>query len=233
MAARSSADILNEGLTFFAGDVNDFIFSFSMSKRIFSLRLRRSSSFQSRTRRGRDGSEMRQINWGWLFAHTHNGPPHNAYLHPEDFHNSPTMNNVSHSFHRRKWIRSLLWAPWSVWPHWCVAVSQPSVSSCQVNSSCRMSCLTPNAMVMVWLMVPVAVVVCLLELWNLHKLHRHEPDYRSMMHFQMMNPLVWLFANSECELWSRRIGLSEFKTWIDHHQRQRQKSDENEIETIW
>lgn len=58
MAARSSGDIwanINaDGETtadgFFIGDVSDFMFSFSISKRIFSLRLRRSSSFHSRVR---------------------------------------------------------------------------------------------------------------------------------------------------------------------------------------
>lgn len=56
-AVRSFGEIcLNPGLGFFTGDVNDFIFSFSMSKRIFSFRLRRSSSFQSFIRLGRLGS---------------------------------------------------------------------------------------------------------------------------------------------------------------------------------
>lgn len=59
-AVRSSGEIcLNNGLVFLAGDVNDFIFSFSISRRIFSFRLRRSSSFQSLILRGRDGSKIK------------------------------------------------------------------------------------------------------------------------------------------------------------------------------
>lgn len=56
IAVRSSGEIcLKIGVDFAIGDVSDFIFSFSMSSLIFSLRRLRSSSFQSRTRRGRDG----------------------------------------------------------------------------------------------------------------------------------------------------------------------------------
>lgn len=70
-AIRSSGEIcLNAGTDFgvgivvgvvVVGDVNDFIFSFSMSRRIFSFRRRRSSSFQSRERRGRAGSAKMKI----------------------------------------------------------------------------------------------------------------------------------------------------------------------------
>lgn len=65
-AIRSSGEICLNAATVFGvdivvvvvvvGDVNDFIFSFSISRRIFSFRRRRSSSFQSRERRGRAGS---------------------------------------------------------------------------------------------------------------------------------------------------------------------------------
>lgn len=61
-AIRSSGEIcLNDGTAFgvvmaVVGDVSDFMFSLSISRRIFSLRRRRSSSFQSRERLGRAGS---------------------------------------------------------------------------------------------------------------------------------------------------------------------------------
>lgn len=66
MAVRSSGEIcLKLAVDFAIGDVSDFIFSFSMSSRIFSFRRRRSSSFQSRTRRCRDGllSTTNSINY--------------------------------------------------------------------------------------------------------------------------------------------------------------------------
>lgn len=56
-AALSSGEIcLNAGFGFLIGEVRDFIFSFSISNRIFSFRRRRSSSFESRIRLGLAGS---------------------------------------------------------------------------------------------------------------------------------------------------------------------------------
>lgn len=55
-AVRSSGEIRLKQIGFFVGDVNDFIFSFSISNRIFSFRRRLSSSFQSRCFRNRVGS---------------------------------------------------------------------------------------------------------------------------------------------------------------------------------
>lgn len=56
-AVRSSGEMRLKQSGLFVGDVIDFILSFSISKRIFSFRRRRSSSVQSRCLRIRHGSE--------------------------------------------------------------------------------------------------------------------------------------------------------------------------------
>lgn len=56
-AVRSSGEMRLKHIGFLVGDVIDLTFSFSISKRIFSFRRRRSSStFQSRCLRIRHGS---------------------------------------------------------------------------------------------------------------------------------------------------------------------------------
>lgn len=208
MACRSSPEIcLNDGLVFFAGDVKDFIFSFSMSRRIFSFRRRRSSSFQSRFLRGRDGSayestrgkQQRRFEIGryefisytpqrfiWWLRHWRKKKQKYCTHHRHaDSHSNPMMNSVFRFSRHLTPIPFWFWWHLSVSQHlYVTAMFSPVASSCRPCNNCPMNCSIPNAMEMVLSMARPAIAMCLLP-WALpHKWHRHAPNYTWTTHFR-------------------------------------------------
>lgn len=147
IAARSSGEIcLNTAFVFLIGDVRDFIFSFSMSRRIFSFRRRRSSSFQSRIRRGRHGL---------LSARTNNlkitrkrKKKQNIHHHLADSRSIQTTNNAFRfSLHQiliRSYFSLFAWVSRYAW----LVVGPSEMPSwlrrCFSCNSFLMSCCSPN-----------------------------------------------------------------------------------------